>query len=239
MGSNHEAVKLAFTNGADPNSATEAGVPILTLAVIAAVSISTPDDSEIRIVETVIKAGADLETTCVKGFTALSVAVQARQHHAGYSDAKNLGAILIKAGAKIESVDCDGISVLGHAFELPLTYRHAAVCMLLDAGADTDKFRQSTETSVLEEAIGKTDAELVKQLLARGHDPRQLSPKTGESSVQLAQRLLFLGGILHDQSTWYEPLRQISLEMKIYADCLDAREAIEAVLAKTKSAPSL
>lgn len=225
--SDHAAVELAFKNGTDPDMEDEEGRPLLKLAVRAAISYA-PALSKIEIVEMVLKAGPNLEAADETGMTVLSYAVQACS--------LSVGLILIKAGASIESLDCDGISVLGHAFRLPKfrSRRTEGVCMLLDAGADADKFLMSTGRSVLEKAIASTDADLVKQLLARGHNPRQVNSKTGKSPAQVAKELLHVSELENNDAIGNVPLRQICLDMKVYTDCLEARDAIESVAPKTR-----
>lgn len=122
-----------------------------------------------------LAAGADLESTDPKGYTALILA--------SYNGQESTTALLLSRGARVDAGDTErgNTALMGVAFKgyVPIAQR------LIDGGADVNTRNFAGQTALMTAAMFNR-VEIIDLLLAAGADPT-LSDASGNSVVTLAR----------------------------------------------------
>ena len=214
--------RLAFMlkNGADSNGLCDGGSTLLCLAV----SLHGMQSSS-QLIASLIAHGCKLDQPCTSGDTALTVALK--------GGLEGPAKMLLAAGANPSLAGANGCLPLTLAMALPEESCAEMVVLLLDHGADAQAFEQSHGRSLLHVAVEQSDPALVRQLLARGQDPRAVSEKTGEDASQAAARQQRSRGAPYGSSSRADVNETFAL-VRTWIECQAARDAVDAVTSTTQ-----
>jgi hypothetical protein len=127
------------------------------------------------VVPALLQAGADLEGTDPKGYTALILA--------SYNGQESTTALLLSSGARVDAGDTErgNTALMGVAFK-----GYTAIArLLIEGGADVDTRNFAGQTALMTAAMFNR-IEIIELLLAAGADPT-LSDASGNTVVTLAR----------------------------------------------------
>lgn len=170
-----------------------------------------------------VRRGVNLNQTGMSGVTPLLSCIDR-----GFFQATRL---LVEAGADLNLVDTLGSSPLTRAFRHPFPQKsNDMVCLLLDHGVDLQAYRAEHDRSLLSACVSEANADLLRQLLARGHDPREIEHRVG-NALDLAR--------FENATTTASPgsqrqrnLNECESILTSWFDCQAARDAVDAVIFK-------
>lgn len=148
----------------------------------------------------------------------------------------NATQFLIEAGADINVVDSCGLSPLSRVFRHPFAHKRVEiVCLLLDHGVDLAAYRVENDRSLLSTCVNEADPDLLRQLLARGHDPRGIEHRVG-NALDLS--------IFENATTTARPgskrhrdLNECQSILTTWFECQAARDAVDEVASMARTAP--
>lgn len=207
-----DSVERLLDQGADINARDSHETPMLHLAVIHCAHWGTAD-----LIKQFAVRGAALECKDGRGMTALTCAI-------------NMGIVpaaraLLEAGARPNTPGANGWSPLTYAMQHFTGKCSEFVIPLLDHGADLARYQKSHDKSLLHACVRQADPALLRNLLSRGHDPRELDPETGQNALQVAANT-YSTQASHDRN-----LQEIVSILKDWFDCQAAKDAIDEVIA--------
>ena len=162
---------LLMTAGTDEVELPELPTPERLQELLFAAARMGRDD----VLPALIQAGADIEATDQKGYTALILA--------SYNGQESTAALLLSYGARVDAGDRDrgNTALMGVAFKGYSVIARS----LIDAGADVNARNFAGQTALMTAALfGRT--EIIDMLLAAGADPA-LSDASGNTVVTLAR----------------------------------------------------
>jgi ankyrin repeat protein len=154
----------------DERSPNEAYTPLMVAA----------NRSSLRVVDYLIRQGADINAQSDGGETALMLAARAKDEQA----AVNTMTLLLAAGADPNLVSGGGNSPL---MEAAYSGHAAAIVLLVHANANVNHTNQYGETALLVGALKMGTVAAIKALLAAGSDPKH-EDKDGATAADVARQ---------------------------------------------------
>ena len=158
------------TAAVDERSPNEAYTPLMVAA----------NRSSLRVVDYLIRQGADVNAQSDGGETALMLAARAKDEQA----AVNTMTLLLAAGADPNVVSGGGNSPL---MEAAYSGHAAAILLLVQAGSNVNHTNQYGETALLVGSLKMGTVAAVKALLAAGSDPKH-EDKDGATAADVARQ---------------------------------------------------
>ena len=160
-----EAVKRFLKNGANVNARDEQGQTVLHKAL-------SSKFATLEMAKLLLDNGADAQALNQKQQTPLHLAVQV----GGCPDFLEITALLVKAGAKINIADKDGMTPFlcavtrGGHFQAPYPEYPKMVALLLDHGAEVSRTNAAGQTPLHYAARRSGNYEVIRLLIERGLD---------------------------------------------------------------------
>lgn len=163
-------IEVLGTATVDERSPNEAYTPLMVAA----------NRSSLRVVDYLIRQGADINAQSDGGETALMLAARANTPQA----AVDTMTLLLAAGADPNLVSGGGNSAL---MEAAYTGNTDAIDLLVQAGANVNHTNQYGETALLVGALKMGSVDAIKALLAAGSDPNH-EDKDGATAADVARQ---------------------------------------------------
>jgi ankyrin repeat protein len=175
-------VEALTTNAVDERSPNEAYTPLMVAA----------NHASLRVVDYLIRKGADVNAQSDGGETALMLAARGMDEQA----VVNTTHLLLAAGANPNLVSGGGNSVL---MEAAYSGHAAVIKLLIEAGAQVNHENQYNETALFVGSLRRGTVEAVAALLAAGADPNH-EDKDGSRAADVAAKnnaavYAFLSGV--------------------------------------------
>lgn len=179
LSGNQDLIKLMLELGADVNFKNRYGETAL--------HVMTHYGINDRIFDMVIDRKPDLEQTDAEGNTVL-LALYVNMPGSGEDNRDRILGKLIAAGANVNAVNRDGVSVLAASLiaGAAVRGRHRAAADLIAAGASASTGFPNGHSILYYAAISKNDSDAEKAVLASGADVNARDPQTGMTPLLLA-----------------------------------------------------
>jgi len=158
------------TNAVDERSPNEAYTPLMVAA----------NHASLRVVDYLIRKGADVNAQSDGGETALMLAARGTDEQA----VVNTTHLLLAAGANPNLVSGGGNSAL---MEAAYSGHAAVIKLLIEAGAQVNHENQYNETALFVGSLRRGTVEAVAALLAAGADPKH-EDKDGSRAADVAAK---------------------------------------------------
>ena len=163
-------IEALGTATVDERSPNEAYTPLMVAA----------NRSSLRVVDYLIRQGAEINAQSDGGETALMLAARAQDEQA----AVNTMTLLLAAGADPNLVSGGGNSTL---MEAAYAGHAAAIVLLVQANANVNHTNQYGETALLVGALKMGSVDAIRALLAAGSDPNH-EDKDGATAADVARQ---------------------------------------------------